>query len=186
MNHDLLRELSELYVVGALAEDERRALEAHLTACQSCAATVRELQKLTEGLGSLAAQVDPPGYLRERVLSAALRESQQPEYSFVLAGDGWQPHAVPGVTFKELRFERATGQATLLLTLEPGTRYPDHRHSGPEQCLVLAGEIRAGDRRLGPGDFHYAGAGSVHQEISSEQGCTILLVVSADDYRGHA
>lgn len=189
MNHDLLKELPELYVLGALPEQERRALKAHLLTCLDCAAAVRDLQRLTEALGSLVEPIDPPAGLRDRVLSVALKEAQepaQPEFSFLLAGDGWQRHAVPGVTFKELRFERATGQATLLLTLEPGTRFPNHRHSGPEQCLVLSGDIKAGPHRLGPGDFHYAGSGSVHEEVSSEHGCTILLVVAADDYFGHS
>ena len=141
MNHDEIRELPELYVLGALTEDERQILEAHLTGCRACAATVRELVRVTEGLGRAVDPRDPPASLRARVLSAARsdraalsepvsRVPVQPEFSFLLASDGWQPHAVPGVSFKELRVDHSTRQATLLVALEPGARYPGHHHAG--------------------------------------------------------
>ena len=78
MNHDLLKELPELYVLGALPEQERRALKAHLLTCLDCAAAVRDLQRLTEALGSLVEPIDPPAGLRDRVLSVALKEAQEP------------------------------------------------------------------------------------------------------------
>lgn len=177
MNHEVLQELPELYVLGALAEEERQAIEAHLPTCQACAASVRELLKVTEGLGIVVEPRDPPARLRERVLSAA-----QPRYSFLMAAEGWKPHAVPGVSYKELAVESTSRQATLLVKLAPDTHFPGHHHSGHEQCLVLAGDLRAGGRRLGPGDFHRAEAGSDHEESYSEQGCTVILIVSADDY----
>jgi len=198
MNHDLLRELAEPYVLGTLAEEERLALEAHVTTCQSCAATVRGLLRVIDGLGRAVDQRDPPAHLRERVLSAAKAGARmgaasepvsgdpQLAYSFLLAAEGWKRHAVPGVSYKELAVERSAGQATLLITLDAGTSFPRHHHTGSEQCFVLAGDVRTGGRLLGPGDFHRAEAGSDHDEAYSEHGCTLMLIVSADDYVGLA
>lgn len=73
MHHDELRELIDGYVLGALAQDERRAFETHLEACADCTRDVRELMRVTESLGHLVEQREPPARLRDRVLDAARR-----------------------------------------------------------------------------------------------------------------
>ena len=188
MTHDDLREFPEAYVLGGLSAEERHAFEGHLATCPECASAVRELLMVTETLALAVDQHDPPASLRQRVLSvtrttAEAQSDTRTGFSFLLASEGWQPHVVPGVSFKVLKVERSRGQASLLFKLAPDTHFPGHHHSGPEQCLVLAGDLRAGGRRLGPGDFHYAEAGSDHDVSYSEQGCTLMLIVAAEDYR---
>lgn len=188
MTHDDLREFPEAYVLGGLSEEERHTFEGHLAACRDCASAVRELLMVTEVLAVTVDQRDPAASLRTRVLSvtrttAEAESETKTDFSFLLASEGWRPHVVPGVSFKVLKVERSRGQASLLFKLAPDTHFPGHHHSGPEQCLVLAGDISAGGRRLGPGDFHYAAAGSVHDVSYSEHGCTIMLIVAAEDYR---
>lgn len=73
MNHDALLELTEAYVLGGLAADERRAVEAHLRACVECSAHVSELLRVGEGLGRLVDQREPPAHLRARVLDTIAR-----------------------------------------------------------------------------------------------------------------
>lgn len=70
MSHDELRELTESYVLGALTQEERRALEEHLTTCAECAKDVRELMRVAEALGQLVEQREPPPQLRDRLLEA--------------------------------------------------------------------------------------------------------------------
>jgi anti-sigma factor ChrR (cupin superfamily) len=64
----------------------------------------------------------------------------------------------------------------------PGTKYPEHNHTGPEECYVLEGSIRVGDNVLKAGDFHHADPGSHHGELVSDDGALLLLVVAAEDY----
>ncbi len=71
MTHDELRELTGGYVLGALSEAERHALEAHLALCPECSREVRELAGIADGLALAVPQVDPPPALRARVLQAA-------------------------------------------------------------------------------------------------------------------
>jgi anti-sigma factor RsiW len=52
--------LTGAYVLDAVSEGERRALENHLARCPSCAQEVRELRETTARLGFAAVAVPPP------------------------------------------------------------------------------------------------------------------------------
>ena len=58
--HDELREASGLYVLGALTQDERVRLEAHLQTCDACMADVRSLRGAVDSLAFAVPQIDPP------------------------------------------------------------------------------------------------------------------------------
>jgi anti-sigma-K factor RskA len=72
MTHDELRELTGGYVLGALSEADRQALEAHLATCADCAAEVQALREVARALAYATPQRDLPPGLRERVLRAAV------------------------------------------------------------------------------------------------------------------
>jgi anti-sigma factor ChrR (cupin superfamily) len=85
---------------------------------------------------------------------------------------------------KILAIDRARDLVTMLLKGEPGTRYPAHRHSGPEECYVISGSLNVEGRVLRAGDFHHAEGGSDHGEAWTDEGMEVLLVASASDYAG--
>ena len=66
----------------------------------------------------------------------------------------------------------------MLVRLAPGTEYPPHRHGGVEELHLLHGELMIGDRKLYPGDYNRAEAGTVDLRVWSETGCTCILVTS--------
>ena len=78
MTHDELRELSGGYALGILDEPDRRAFEAHLSTCASCAAEVRDFTSIASALALDVPQIDPPASLRERVLRAATVPASHP------------------------------------------------------------------------------------------------------------
>jgi quercetin dioxygenase-like cupin family protein len=82
---------------------------------------------------------------------------------------------------KVLSSSPRVGYVTLLLDVAPGTRFPAHHHGGDEECYVISGDVNTCGRRLGPGDFVHADAGTDHGELWTEQGATVLLVVPADE-----
>lgn len=96
--------------------------------------------------------------------------------------DDWVPHPVPGIRMKVLSVNRRSGYATLLLDVQPGTRFPAHHHDGDEECYVISGSVHTLGRRLGPGDFVHADAGTEHGELWTEEGARVLLVVQPEDY----
>ncbi|WP_299537710.1 anti-sigma factor [uncultured Streptomyces sp.] len=63
-----LHTLTGAYALHALPEDERRAFEQHLHACEACALEVRELSATAARLG-LAVSERAPRAMRERVLT---------------------------------------------------------------------------------------------------------------------
>jgi anti-sigma-K factor RskA len=77
MTHDELRELSGGYALGILDEPERRAFEAHVSTCASCAAEIRDFTAVASALALDVPQVDPPASLRDRVLRAATSPAPQ-------------------------------------------------------------------------------------------------------------
>ncbi|XVS62239.1 anti-sigma factor [Actinosynnema sp. CA-299493] len=65
------------YVLDAVSDAERRAFEEHVAGCPTCAQETAELFETTALLAGAAA-VEPPGHLRDRVLSAIADTRQLP------------------------------------------------------------------------------------------------------------
>ena len=58
--------------------------------------------------------------------------------------------------------DRLRGYAAVLIRMEPGSRYPGHRHSGPEELLVLEGAFEDENGRYEAGDFVRHATGTSH------------------------
>jgi anti-sigma factor ChrR (cupin superfamily) len=72
-------------------------------------------------------------------------------------------------------------RVSLLVRLAPGAHYPPHRHGGVEELYLLGGELWIDEKKLCPGDYNRAEAGSADQRVWSETGCTCVLLTSARD-----
>jgi anti-sigma factor ChrR (cupin superfamily) len=142
--------------------------------------TREELSFLSGIVAEAITPVDPPAWLRERVLGAAAETPQNTRT--VRAGEGRWFDFVPGVTVKTLSVDIERDTATILMMFAPGARVPAHDHAGAEDSFVISGSCRIGDSHLLKGDFHHADAGTTHAEIISDEGCTLLLVVDREDY----
>jgi anti-sigma factor ChrR (cupin superfamily) len=125
----------------------------------------------------------PPPEVKQRLL-ARIAEPAVPEgFAFRFSGDGdWLPHPVAGIRMKVLALNQASGYATLLLDVAPGTTFPSHHHGGAEECYVISGTIRTCGREMRAGDFLHADAGTDHGELTTDTGCRVLLVVTPEDY----
>ena len=123
--------------------------------------------------------VEPPAWLRARILGAAAETPQNTRT--VRANEGRWFDFVPGVTVKPLSIDVKRDTATILMMFEPGSRVPAHDHAGAEDTFVISGSCRIGSTYLSEGDFHHADGGTHHGEIVSEEGCVLLLVVDEDD-----
>ena len=95
----------------------------------------------------------------------------------------WFPLRGRGASAQLLTLNRAQGYAIVLAKLEAGASYPEHDHRHGESIYMLSGDLTVGDTTLGPGDFHQAEPGSHHAENRSENGCTVLAVLSTTDLR---
>ena len=135
-------------------------------------------------LAELAVGPSPRPVVKTQLM-ARIAESAPAPAGFALRfapDDDWLPYPVPGIRMRVLSVNRRNGYATLLLDVQPGTRFPAHHHDGDEECYVISGSIFTLGRRLGPGDFVHADAGTEHGELRTEEGARVLLVVPPEDY----
>ena len=64
-------ELSALYALDVLDDEERRRYEEHLAGCERCQDDLRGLREAAAGIGYTATGPAPPAELRERILAGA-------------------------------------------------------------------------------------------------------------------
>ncbi len=81
----------------------------------------------------------------------------------------------PRIRMKVLRREADGGSMSYLLKLEPGAFLVPHKHAIDEECVVLEGEVMIGSELVGPGSYHLAPRGMVHQPIRSEHGAILFI-----------
>jgi quercetin dioxygenase-like cupin family protein len=114
--------------------------------------------------------------------AAAASEAIAPGLHNIDASAGaWEPIGIEGIEVKRLSVDAERRYVTMLVRMAPGTAYPGHRHAGAEECFVVSGDVRVGERVLRAGDYQLAAAGSVHGVQSTESGCTLFIVSSQDD-----
>ena len=76
--HDTIGAMLDEYALGQLSPDDRRDVESHVRECDACAADLRELSVVMEGIAHSVDPVAPPPALRRRVLSSLASQPQEP------------------------------------------------------------------------------------------------------------
>src|SRR5262249_26301671 len=117
-----------VYVLGALPEDERRNMEAHLTNCSQCRQELEQLQPAVDTLvewptdvtrpsrdlwSQLASRIEPAPAGGGR-LSAPLPSYEEPDWEQV----------APGIQCKLLATDHLRSRVSMLVRLAPGADYP--------------------------------------------------------------
>jgi len=192
MNFENLQALAALHALGALDGEDLQRLQQTL-------ADARELQRSLAGFNMVAEELaigipelhQPPPGLKARLLQKISEKTQKrtepapgpaPFTYMEKAAEGpWHPLSVPGASVKLLSMDNSKGYAVALGKLDAGSRYPVHTHKNAEDVFILSGDLTINGRSLHAGDFHRAEAGTVHDENFSQNGCTILIVISLED-----
>jgi anti-sigma factor ChrR (cupin superfamily) len=130
-------------------------------------------------VGLLAGAIDPEpldaatqARIKRRLLQRIAADSTGRHLTLEPGADGWQPFG-DGLSIKVLH--EADGIMSYLLRLAPGAALPPHRHPVDEECVVLEGEVRIGDVRLGAGGFHLGRKDVLHDRLHSDGGAVIYL-----------
>lgn len=174
--NDELREQAALYSLGLLEPELSVLYKEHVTACAMCRDEVRVFDEAVSQL-AFDAEVEPPAYLRDRVLADI---QDPPDAISILRKDQgcWLETPFSGVSVKPLYVDPQSRLVTQLVRLAPGARYPSHRHAAPEQCYVVEGDVQIGDDTFGAGDFSLAATQSTHGMVSSVHGCLLVIIAS--------
>ena len=87
MTHEEMNELYELYVLGALEQEETAAIDEHVrTQCAHCLQQIQDATVVTAAMCGIAEPVEPPARLRKRVIAAVKPEPPQRNWLFALTG----------------------------------------------------------------------------------------------------
>jgi ChrR Cupin-like domain len=177
-------EVTCAYAAQALAPSEVAAAQAHIAACLDCQREVESLRPVIDRFvcwptdvlrpatslqGRLALRI-AEGTGKDPVLPAA-RQWSEPEWEQV----------APGIECKLLATDTQRHRVSMLVRLAPGASYPAHTHAGVEELHLLDGELWIDGRRLVPGDYNYGAPGAGDERVSSETGCTCVLITSTKD-----
>jgi anti-sigma factor ChrR (cupin superfamily) len=172
------------YALQALPPDEMAAFEAHISICADCRQEVAKLRPTINSFVSWPTDVlRPPASLWERL---AQRIADETGTKPLLppppspAKPEWE-EAAPGISVKLLATDMEKRSVSMLVRLAPGTEYPPHRHYGVEELHLLQGELMIDQKKLYPGDYIRAEAGTVDHRVWSETGCTCVLLTSTED-----
>jgi anti-sigma factor ChrR (cupin superfamily) len=172
------------YAGHALGAAEIAAAEAHIAACPHCWRELESLRPVVERFAAWPADLlRPSRSLRARL---ALRIAGETGRQPVLpppppwSEPPWEQVA-PGIECKLLATDAERQRISMLVRLAPGAAYPAHTHAGVEELHLLDGELWIDARKLVPGDYNRAVAGTGDERVWSETGCTCVLVTSTAD-----
>jgi anti-sigma factor ChrR (cupin superfamily) len=171
------------YAIHALRSNEAAAIEAHLTSCSQCRQELETLRAVADSFVFWPTDVlRPPRSLQERL---ARRIGAETGDNAVVPPRQWDEpeweEVAPGIFCKLMATDMKTHRVSMLVRLLPGVEYPAHTHAGLEELFLLDGELWIDDRKLHPGDYNRAEAGSQDKRVWSETGCTCVLVTSTQD-----
>lgn len=175
------------FAVHALPAAEAAAFEAHLVSCAQCQRELEALLPLVDSFVFWPSDVLRPSLgLKDRLarrIAADAGEQPQPVPARQWDEPAWEEVA-PGIFCKLMATDTQAHRVSMLVRLLPGVDYPPHTHAGLEELFLLDGELWIDDRKLYPGDYNRAEAGSGDKRVWSETGCTCVLVTSTQDRLG--
>ena len=183
--HDLrYAESVVLYALHALPPSEVPGVEAHISACAECRNEMETLRPIVGAFVSWPTDVlRPSTSLWEHLTRRIAAETGQKPVLPAPRGPAepeWE-EAAPGISCKLLATDTEKDRVSMLVRLAPGAAYPPHRHAGVEELYLLDGELMIDDKKLYPGDYNRAEAGTADQHVWSETGCTCVLLTSTRD-----
>lgn len=200
MTIERLDELAILNSLGALDGDDLKEFNSFLASADEV--TRKQVSAWDETAMMLASATPGLQHPPARVKSSLMRKIQERHATErALEGPGtarfdhargiysmfperleWSRHPVDGVQFKVLTESEKRGYVTMLMKVDPGVVFPEHHHSGEEDCYVLSGSIILNGKRLGPGVLHHGDEDSGHGTLTSDEGALLFLVVAKEDY----
>ncbi|MBM3768071.1 MAG: hypothetical protein FJW32_22030 [Acidobacteria bacterium] len=185
-----IREQAVQYAAGLLDAAGRDAFEALLAAGDPVAmAEVESALSTVESVVGAAPVYTPRPHVKSRLMAAAAASKPKgfqeawEGVTVLRQGEGkWRETGYPGAKVQILHLDKETRMSTSILKLEPGAVYPPHHHTAVEQCLVLSGDVRFGNKlQIFAGDFEKAEMGTDHESLTSDTGCELLIISCLDD-----
>ena len=172
------------YALHILPANEVPAVKTHLAACSECRQELETLRPIIKSFAFWPTDVLRPSPSLWERLARRVAEETGGEPVLPAARQWSEPEwedVAPGISCKLLATDNERDRVSMLVRLAPGVDYPPHSHAGVEELHLLNGELWVNDRKLYPGDYHRAEAGTADRRVWSETGCTCVLITSPHD-----
>jgi len=177
-------EVTSVYAAQALAASEVAAAEAHIASCADCRRELESLRPVINRFVSWPTDMLRPTTSLQGRLAVRIAEETGKQLVRPPAPQWSEPEweeVAPGIECKLLATDAGRHQVSMLVRLAPGGSYPGHTHAGVEELHLLDGELWIDERKVFPGDYHYAEPGTGDERVWSETGCTCVLITSTND-----
>ncbi|MGN6571375.1 MAG: ChrR family anti-sigma-E factor [Pseudolabrys sp.] len=192
IHHHPSDETLTAYAGGSLDTARRLVVASHLERCAACRTFVAGAERIAgvmmEDMQPAAMSADALHHTLARLDVASTNAAVAP-----IADEQWERGLPPSLRGYELGSWRWVGpgvqmrsvllpgdEATRLFLLKgaPGTRLPQHSHSGVELTSILAGSYRHEGGNFAAGDFEEADEGVEHRPIvGGDQQCICLVAL---------
>lgn len=166
------------YALGDLEEGVNRRFRMHLETCLLCRKELMETEDALHMLPLGLTAAKPPSNLKSK-LQARIQSMTAFPVAAVIDFDAieWEDCDIPGVRFHWLRKDE-NGTTAAFVRIPPGFMFPDHRHLGNEDSLVLQGGFRDSSGEYDRGDYIHYEAGTVQEGLVALDGedCILFIV----------
>ncbi len=195
LNHHPTYDTLMAYASGSLDVARSVVVASHLQYCSSCRERVRLLDHLG---GSLLADL-PPTAMSAGALERALAMLDEPEINdaelshldddLPMMPDALRPYQLgpwrwigPGMHWRSTNIASPDGTRVFLLRSKPGSRLPNHTHTGLEMTLILKGAYSHEGGRFCAGDLEEADGSVEHQPIvdAGDEDCVCLVAMNGN------
>jgi anti-sigma factor ChrR (cupin superfamily) len=90
----------------------------------------------------------------------------------------WPSSRRTGIHVRVLWNDESSGDAAVLVRMDPGCEYPRHRHVGDEEVFVLQGGFRDASGEYRAGEFRRFPAGSIHAPVGlqGDEPCVLFAM----------
>ncbi len=117
MNCEEIEELSGAYVLGAVTDDERKAIEEHLEQCPQAMHLIQELQTVVNILPLSVPQTEPSSLVKGRILAAIQADTTRKQINLAPLPAFSEPSPAPRSRVQNVRYQVMAAASVLLLIL---------------------------------------------------------------------
>ena len=184
-NDKEIQELAACYALGTLSDEDKAVFEVMLKQDSQASAHLDYFKEIMEDLTYNTEPLEEPSSLEEKLFAEIQEQSGHLDkdrgFLYVRHNEGKWVEIVNGVRVKQLYEDSERKYSTVLVSMDAGTTFPDHVHAEDEECYIIEGDINMGGHKFGVGDYIRADAHSVHEAISTENGCLLLVMSSQEN-----
>ncbi|MBD2204627.1 cupin domain-containing protein [Calothrix sp. FACHB-1219] len=181
MNSEDLSELVSLYALNTLDAAEASMVESDYAQLAEFQLELAEYESVVAMLAYTAPPVPLASEVKDRLFARIASEDKTTDLLQQAQNVTWEAYApTPGVELGILKIDPQQREVQCFVRSLGKVKFPQHRHAGEEEIVVLDGDLVIGENIYKSGDRISSLPGTVHQP-ETLHGCTLFLRTSLDD-----